>query len=143
MTDELIRLSDRQVLRVVRETPEELELEATWDPGGPPPPAHLHPAQDEHFEVRAGELAAVVDGVEHTLSAGDTLDIPRNTPHKMWNASGERAVALWLTRPAGRTAEWFRTMERLGAGGPSPAPPDELIKALNEYSDVFRLVTDS
>jgi mannose-6-phosphate isomerase-like protein (cupin superfamily) len=99
MTEELLHLSDRQVLRVVRETPDELELEATWDPGGPPPPSHLHPAQDEHFEIRSGRLFAVVDGVEHALGAGDTIDIPRGTPHNMWNGSGERAVALWVTRP--------------------------------------------
>lgn len=142
MTEELLHLSDRQLLRVVRETQDELELEATWDPGGPPPPPHLHPAQEEHFEVRSGQLAAVVDGVEHTLRAGDTLDIPRGAPHKMWNPSDERAVALWLTRPAGRTAEWFRTVDRLGAGGTRPAPSDELVRALSEYADVFQLVTD-
>ena len=39
-------------------------------------------------------------------------------------------------------AEWFRTMDRLGAGGTRPAPPEELLRALGEYSDVFRLVTD-
>jgi mannose-6-phosphate isomerase-like protein (cupin superfamily) len=141
MSEEL-HLSDRQVLWVIRETPDELELEATWEPGGSPPPAHLHPAQDEHFEVRAGELAAVIGGVEHTLLVGDTLDVPRGTAHRMWNASDERAVALWLTRPAGRTAEWFRTMDRLGARGTRPAPPNELVAALDEYADVFRLVTD-
>ena len=27
-----------------------LVFEATWAPGGSPPPAHFHPSQSEHFE---------------------------------------------------------------------------------------------
>ncbi len=42
-------------------------------------------------------------------------------------------------RPVLRTAEWFRTIDRLGAGGTRRAPLPELAKAVNEYADVFRL----
>jgi len=43
-------------ITIVRETPELLELEAVYDPGGSPPPAHYHPSQDERFEVLAGAV---------------------------------------------------------------------------------------
>jgi hypothetical protein len=49
-------------------------------PGSPFPPSHLHPAQDEHFEVEQGRMLFVVDGAERIRSAGETLDIPP-APH--------------------------------------------------------------
>jgi mannose-6-phosphate isomerase-like protein (cupin superfamily) len=138
MSDEL-HLNDHEGLRVTRETPAELEVEATWRPGGSPPPEHLHPGQDEEFEVRSGRLTAVVNGTQRQLGPGDTLRIERRTPHKMWNDGDEIATALWRTRPAGRTADWFRTVDRLGAGGTRKPPLRAMAKALTEYSDVFRL----
>jgi quercetin dioxygenase-like cupin family protein len=114
MAEELLHLNAHETIRIVHETADELEVEATWDPESSPPPPHLHPAQDEEFEVRSGELTAVVDGVERTLRPGDTFGIPRGTTHKMWNAGGETAIAAWRTRPAGRSAEWSRAVDRLG-----------------------------
>jgi hypothetical protein len=58
----------------------------------------------------------------------------------MWNADAETATALWRTRPAGRTAEWFRTIDRLGEEGKRKPSLPGLAKALIEYTDVFRLV---
>lgn len=139
MTDELLYLSGHETVRLIHETPAELEVEGTWAAGGSPPPLHLHPAQDERFEVRSGHLVAVVDGEERRLGPGDTLQIPRGTPHKMWNAGGETATAVWSTRPGGRTAQWFRTVDRLGNGGMRKPPLPAMARALTNFSDVFRL----
>jgi mannose-6-phosphate isomerase-like protein (cupin superfamily) len=139
MTDELLHLTAAETVRVVSYTPDELEVEGTWGPDGSPPPAHLHPAQDEYFEVRSGHLTAVVGGTERSLGPGDTLEIPRRTPHKMWNAGGETATAVWRTRPAGRTAEWFRTIDQLNGGGSRKPPLPGMAKALTSHKDVFRL----
>ena len=133
-------MSSHESLRVVRNEADELEVEGTWEAGSSAPPAHLHPAQDEHFEVRSGRLTAVVDGVRRQLGPGDTLEIPRRTPHKMWNSGDEVARALWRTRPAGRTLEWFRTVHRIGGGGTRKPPLPAMAKAVSKYSDVFRLV---
>jgi mannose-6-phosphate isomerase-like protein (cupin superfamily) len=139
MTSELLHLSEHETVRIVRETPQELEVEATWQPGGSSPPPHLHPAQDEHFKVTSGRLTALVDDHERQLGPGDVLDIPRKTPHKMWNPGPVPATAIWRTRPAARTAEWFRTVDRLtGSGTRKPAVPD-LARAVIEYRDLFRL----
>jgi mannose-6-phosphate isomerase-like protein (cupin superfamily) len=140
MANERLRLSGHETVRVIRETPDELELEGTWKPGGSPPPTHLHPAQDEHFEVLSGHLTAFVDGVERQLGPGDTLVVPRGTPHKMWNSGDEVTTALWRTRPAGRTHDWLSTIHRIGAGGTRKPPLPALAKAATKYSDVFRLV---
>ena len=101
-------------------TPELLELEATFEPIEYRPPRHWHPDQDEHFEVYEGTLTASVNGREVVLHAGDTLDIPRGTVHAMWNAGSERARVLWQVRPAGRTAQWFASIDavhKVGRGG--------------------------
>lgn len=97
-------------------------------------PKHFHPGQDERFEVTAGTLRARVDGREHTLTTGQTLEIPRGAVHQMWNDGSEPAHALWVTSPAGRTAQWFEALA--SAGKPGPLDYGVL---LSEYRDVFRL----
>ena len=139
MTEQLLHLSDHETVRIVRNTPDEIEVEGTWTSGGSPPPPHLHPAQDEEFEIRSGRLTAVVDGTKHELGPGDNLQIPRRTAHKMWNAGNETVTALWRTRPAGRTADWLTTINRLTAGGTRKPPTPALAKAVTAHSDVFRL----
>ncbi|MGZ4225494.1 MAG: cupin domain-containing protein [Solirubrobacteraceae bacterium] len=115
MAGQELHLTEHETLRIIRDTPEELEVEATWDPAAKPPPPHLHPSQDEEFVVQSGRMTAWIDGEERSLGPRDTLVIPRGTPHKMWNPGGETATALWRTRPAGRTAEWFAAIDRLTA----------------------------
>ena len=91
----------------------------------------------------AGTLQARVDGVQHTLGAGDVLEIPRGAVHQLWNAGDEPARAVWRTSPAGRTAEWFAAIDGAtrasrARGAEQPGPLD-LGGHLAEYRDVFRL----
>jgi quercetin dioxygenase-like cupin family protein len=135
------RLTPHETVTVVRSEPDVLEVEATYGASGSPPPPHLHPAQEEHFEVLAGVLSARVDGGEtRTLHAGETLDIARGVKHQMWNAAAAEARVRWETKPAGRTEEWFRSVDRLvrDAGGRQPGPL-AFAPLLGEYGDVFRL----
>jgi mannose-6-phosphate isomerase-like protein (cupin superfamily) len=138
MSEEL-HLTETETLRIVSETPDALAVEANWGPSGTAPPAHLHPAQDEHFEITAGQLRAELDGRPRELKAGDTLDIPRGTPHRMWNPHDAPASASWRTTPGGRTAEWFRTVDRLTDGGRRKPPLPAIAKAMNEFGDTFVL----
>ena len=110
-----IRLGPRQTLTVLSSTADALELECEWQPGTPPP-THWHPTQHEHFEVLEGELTVLLDGDQRVLAAGDTLDIPPRTAHRMWNAGSDPCRASWTVRPSERTEELFRTM----AGNPGP-----------------------
>jgi mannose-6-phosphate isomerase-like protein (cupin superfamily) len=132
------RLTRSETVTVLRRSPGLLEVEGRWGPHGKPPPPHHHPEQDEHFEVLEGTLTAKVGDEERQLSAGDRLDIPSGTTHSMWNAGDVGARALWQTRPAGRTEEWFRSVDALHQGGGEPGPLD-FGPLLSEYDDVFRL----
>jgi hypothetical protein len=49
---------------------EVLAVEARWTRGGALPPTHLHPAQDERFEVLDGRLPVLVRGGEPTPGPG-------------------------------------------------------------------------
>ena len=134
--------SERLTVRSL--TPDLLVVDAEWAPVEIRPIAHHHPVQDEHFEVHAGELTAEVDGERRVLRAGDTLDIPRGTAHKMWNSGDVAARATWEVRPAGQTAEMWAAMDaarrRPGAtdkhGMLTPLAAAPILKT---YRDAFRL----
>jgi quercetin dioxygenase-like cupin family protein len=130
-----LKLGPGSTLTVRQSGSEALEVEALYDPGGSPPPAHVHPAQAEHFEVLEGTLSTLVDGDERTLETGDTLDIPAGTVHQMWNAGLAPARVAWRTTPAGRTLEWFEALDAFQRDGDTAA----FGAALAEYQDVFRL----
>jgi quercetin dioxygenase-like cupin family protein len=138
-----LRLGPTESVTVRDSTPELLEVEASWGPGGRPPPKHFHPAQDERIEVVEGTLHSSVNGVLRDVGPGETIEIPRGAPHRMWNPGTGPARAIWQTRPGGRTQQWFAEIDRLhaeGRVGSSGIPdPREMVPLLAEYDDVFRL----
>jgi quercetin dioxygenase-like cupin family protein len=138
-----LQLTPHESVRIVSHTPEALDVEGTWAPGGVAPPKHFHPGQSERFEVLEGTLRARVDGTEHQLSAGDTLDIPAGAVHQMWNEGELPVRATWRTEAAGRTAEWFAELDALrrsGRVGKDGMPGPLAFGAyLTEYGDVIRL----
>ena len=137
MAEEL-EIAPGTTLTVISFKEDQLELRARYEPGGSAPPAHLHPAQDEHFEILEGAIVAVVADRVVEVSAGETLEVPRGTAHKMWNPSQEPAVTRWITRPAGRTLDWFREIAAVQGGEPLGNPAT----LLKRYEDVFRLVAE-
>lgn len=114
MTGATYRLSPQQTLTVTTAASdtggEWLEVESTWSGGDKLPPAHFHPAQDERFEILEGELRADLAGSALRLGPGDVLDVPRGTVHAM-TATKAGARAVWQTRPALRTEEFFAAMD--------------------------------
>jgi quercetin dioxygenase-like cupin family protein len=113
-----------------------LAVEVVHEPGGSPPPVHLHPGQDERFTVLEGEATVRIGREERILRAGDVVEVPRGTPHTFWNAAGDPARLRWETTPPGRTLEWWRALD---AAGPKPGLR-RMAALLTEFDDVFRLV---
>ena len=112
-----ISLQSGKQRMVFRHTNPDLVMDATYKPGGAYPPAHLHPAQDEHFEVRQGRLNVRMDGREQVYTAGQSFDVPRGTPHTMRNGGDEDAVLVWEVRPALKTPAFYQTLAALEARG--------------------------
>lgn len=140
---EKLSLGPHDSLEIRSSTPDALEVEASYRPGGSPPPAHFHPAQDEHFEVLEGTMRARVDGEERELAPGAEIDIGRGQVHQMWNPGSEPARLRWVTSPAGRTEQWFRTLDGVfgESGDLAQGREVDFAALLDEYSDVFRLET--
>jgi quercetin dioxygenase-like cupin family protein len=107
-----LQIGKHERLTLKRRTPELLEVEADFDPTGKLPPAHLHPAQDEHFEVLAGVVRVRTPEGERRYAAGESLDIPRGTPHCMANGGDVPARVLWQVRPALRTDAFWAALSR-------------------------------
>jgi mannose-6-phosphate isomerase-like protein (cupin superfamily) len=133
---EQLALGPGTTLTVLSNDEQALVIEARYAGGSSPPPAHLHPGQDERFEVRTGAIRALVGSEQHTIAAGEALEIPRGTAHQMWNEGEEQAVVIWRTVPPKRTLDWFRELAAAlrGEGREDPAT------LLDEYADVFVLV---
>lgn len=131
--EKLLRLGDHQKLRIVSSTPDALKIESTWQPSDQKPPSHYHPSQDERFEILEGTVTVEL-GREpaRTLAAGDTLNVPKGTPHRMWNPGPGTARALWHITPAMRTKELFEYMDQ-------GLPPLRVIRMLWRFRDEYRL----
>ncbi len=62
---------------------------------------HRHRITDETFSVLEGDLTMSVDGIVHTLHAGDVAIVPKMTPHAFANLTGKPVRFLGTATPAG------------------------------------------
>src|SRR5262249_49227935 len=90
-----------------------LAVEFVVAPDGRVPGAHVHPVQEERFEVVSGTMR-FRRGRETVLAGpGDTLVVPPGTAHRFANAGQGPAVVRVEGRPGGGRGCG-------GPGGPSP-----------------------
>jgi quercetin dioxygenase-like cupin family protein len=90
---------------------EVFELEVSIRAGAPGTPEMVHSLQDESFEILSGSLDFRIAGQEERrLTAGESLLIPKGTPHNWWNESDEEAHALVEITPALRSEEFFANL---------------------------------
>ena len=83
-------------------------MKATYGERSSLPPEHFHPSQVERFEVLAGAVRAIIDGVERRYEVGETFEVPAGTRHQM---TGDGPARMrWEVRPALRTAEFFEAL---------------------------------
>ncbi|MFZ1940920.1 MAG: cupin domain-containing protein [Terracidiphilus sp.] len=68
-------------------------------PGGGPGP-HRHNFE-ETFILLEGELEVIFRGRKSTVSAGDTVNIPSNSPHQFHNSSSRPVRMICICSPAG------------------------------------------
>jgi quercetin dioxygenase-like cupin family protein len=76
-----------------------LRVEVWIDPGGEVP-EHLHPGQEERFEVRSGLVRFTVDGVKRDAGPGGRLAAPPGSRHRFENVSPEEASMRVEVEPA-------------------------------------------
>jgi quercetin dioxygenase-like cupin family protein len=119
-----------------------LSFELEVAPGGRVPGAHVHPTQEERFDVIRGTMRFRKGLRSVTAEAGDSVVVPPGTTHRFANAGDEPARVLVRVRPALKMEQLFETVVALasegrtfGNGMPKPL---ELALFMRHFEDEVR-----
>jgi quercetin dioxygenase-like cupin family protein len=120
--DKRFKMPDGSVYIVRRPAAEtdgaSVEMEFVLPPGCVPPPPHVHPHQEEEYEVLEGHFDVLVDGEWRTLAPGESATVPVGALHTFRNRSGRVVRVRNWHRPAMRFEEYIeRTCRTLQAAG--------------------------
>ena len=74
---------------------------------------HIHPNQDEQYEILQGTLDLFLEDRWHKLSAGQSISIPKGTLHAFQNSTDETVRVINTHDPGLRFREQLEVMERL------------------------------
>jgi mannose-6-phosphate isomerase-like protein (cupin superfamily) len=75
--------------RVLKQEAGQVHCSLEIEPFAPGPPKHIHADFDEYFRISNGQLSVWVDGQVKQLRPGETLFIPKGTPHQPYNETAE------------------------------------------------------
>ena len=92
-------------------------IETFVQPNGFVAAAHVHPSQEERFEVLRGSVGFKIGGKKLVAGPGQRLTVPAGTPHKFWNAGDDEAHFVCEVRPALQFESLIETMFALAADG--------------------------
>jgi quercetin dioxygenase-like cupin family protein len=94
-----------------------MEMTLYLAPGGFIAAPHVHPNQEERFEVEGAPVTFRVAGRERIYQPGEMAVVPAGVPHAWWNASDQEAATLVQFRPALDTETFFETFFGLARDG--------------------------
>jgi mannose-6-phosphate isomerase-like protein (cupin superfamily) len=114
-----------------------LAIDLELSPDGHVPGMHVHPIQEERFEVVKGTMCFKIGGKRLIANAGDVVVVPSGVRHKFANWGDEEAHARVEIRPALRMEKLFETAAALAEDGRTtrkgmPKPLD-LALLVNEF----------
>lgn len=93
-----------------------LHIEGWVDPGGSVPP-HIHPDQEERFEILEGEMTFTLGRKKVRKGAGGVAMVPAGTRHAFHNA-GDATVHMRVeTRPPRDLQQFLTDFAALGRAG--------------------------
>jgi mannose-6-phosphate isomerase-like protein (cupin superfamily) len=110
---------ERIVFRQTSREPngEAVVIETYVQPDGFVAAAHVHPSQEERFEVLRGAVGFRVGRKKLVAGPGQRLTVPAGTAHRFWNAGDEVAHFVCEIRPALQFESLIETMFSLAAEG--------------------------
>jgi quercetin dioxygenase-like cupin family protein len=104
-----------------------LEMSLVLGPSGFVAAEHVHPNQEERFEISGAPAMFRVAGQERLYQPGEVAIVPAGTPHVWWNPGDEEVTTLIRFSPALDTETFFETFfglardEKVGRNGlPNP-----------------------
>jgi mannose-6-phosphate isomerase-like protein (cupin superfamily) len=107
----------KETVRFVYDSVDRLEMEHTFGPGGFVPVEHVHPHQEERFDVLEGHPHFLVKGAQVVGSPGTSVVVPPRTPHFFENPGPEQTRVRITFTPALRTREMFEVIDALANSG--------------------------
>ena len=72
---------------------------------------HIHPQQEEIYEVTEGEIEVYLEKRWRTLKAGERVTIPKGTIHAFRNFGNQKATAFNSHNPGLRFGEMLETIQ--------------------------------
>jgi quercetin dioxygenase-like cupin family protein len=120
---------------------ERVVVETFVEPNGAVAAAHVHPRQEERFEVLAGELEFRLGKRKLVAKPGDRVLVPAGTPHKFENIGKETAHFVCEIKPALGFEQLIETMFSLAEDGKvskkgMPNPLRLAVIARHHFDDV-------
>ena len=119
-----------------------LAIDLTLTPDGRVPGTHVHPEQEERFEVRSGKMKFKLGLKTIIAGPGETVVVPPGKRHRFRNAGEEDAHVRVEVRPALRMEELFETTVALADEGrvisTGMPKPLELALFVREYEREVR-----
>jgi quercetin dioxygenase-like cupin family protein len=94
-----------------------LRMEVLVEPRGFAAAEHIHPKQNERFEILSGKLRLRIAGSARVEEAGDIVDLPQGVPHVWQNGGDENLRMILEFRPALKTEAFFESFFGLGQDG--------------------------
>ena len=94
-----------------------LEIDLELTPDGHVPGKHVHPAQEERFEVISGTMKFKMGRKTVVAEAGDVVTVPAGVSHKFENGGDETAHVRVQVRPALKMEQLFETAVALANEG--------------------------
>jgi quercetin dioxygenase-like cupin family protein len=94
-----------------------LELLLYMAPGGFIATPHIHPNQEERFEVGGADVMIRAGTEERLYHPGEVAVVPAGVPHTWWNPSAAESATLIQLRPALDMETLFETFFGLAADG--------------------------
>jgi quercetin dioxygenase-like cupin family protein len=92
-------------------------FECLVKPSGFVAAAHVHPFQEERFQVIDGTVMFRIDGQELPAEPGDTILVARGRKHQFWNAGDDEVRFACEVRPALDFERLIETMFSLAQAG--------------------------
>jgi quercetin dioxygenase-like cupin family protein len=115
-----------------------LEFDLVVEPHGRVPGGHVHPGQQESFQVRTGIIRFRKGLKTVTAGPGQTVVVEPGIYHRFANAGDEPAIVRVRVTPALRMEDLFETVAALAAEGrtlPSGMPrPLDLALFMREFT---------
>ena len=96
---------------------EAVVIETYVQPNGFVAAAHVHPSQEERFEVLRGSVGFRIGRKKLVAGPGQRLTVPAGTAHKFWNAGDDVAHFVCEIRPALQFESLLEAMFALAADG--------------------------